>query len=866
MDSSNELFSDPLDSLPVNATVGDVINLDSVSQDSVPLDDTLSAEGIISETEPTGEEVGAGTTEDQPSEEKQELEGGQKAKVGSPKPFDASLFGNLVEDVSASSATDFAIEAPDASLSSLEGDRCTDDEPTQEELNRSETSAKDMKKQTSVDGFETQPIGSPGGQFQFAEMGSPFAEEGQPQSLVAVETVTAPGGQPPISSFFDEGDVAEVGDADGESFFDSFTSAGDGFPSSGSFESPRMDEDTAAAVGPSEAPEASPQPQQKDSLLPSSSNLPPSPTEGSSKEVQSESNTSRTSQDPPSSKQTLLELARQTSGQHSPEVTPGEPIPSQHSPLADVTSPHVCNVQDKMEGEPFKVAFLKTQSGTSIPISQEGLEQPAGLLSDQQELSPVPSTSQSKTPQPEPKQTTPPKPQLFAPMSPTQGEDIFAAALSTSQSDRRHDAWLSSSATQKVLANRMLALQGTEFVDRAQLTMPGIVLEDPQGDPVKELVSRYMGEAEASKRVALTANQVTHDEAGLKKLLDTGCLRAAVDLTGLLLTSMGQGKGQAGLPSKHTPQSLQIWLTRLALLIKLQQYSMVEVECEAFGNLDRPDLYFEYYPDLYPGRQGTMVPFSFRVLHAELPIYLAKYQDALNRLYHILDIVNQILFNLESGMSEYGKEIELTEDNRQASIDLWRFREVRVLYSIGNCLLSMKDFNQAASVYETLLTKDPQNASNLLSGIGRIFLQLGDLKGAQGVYAKAEESYNGAQDVTSQANILMNKAFMEMAQNQYPEARKSFDALLEIDPENFTAINNQSVCLLYMGKLKEALALLETLVHSDPTRYLDEGMLFNLCTLYELESSRSTHKKQTLLGLVGKHKGDGFNIGCLKML
>ena len=74
-----------------------------------------------------------------------------------------------------------------------------------------------------------------------------------------------------------------------------------------------------------------------------------------------------------------------------------------------------------------------------------------------------------------------------------------------------------------------------------------------------------------------------------------------------------------------------------------------------------------------------------------------------------------------------------------------------------------------------------------------------------------------------------------------------------------------AVCSLYMGRLKDALSTLESLVHEDPGRYLQEGILFNLCTLYELESSRALHKKQALLQLVSKHKGNGFNVACLKM-
>ena len=48
----------------------------------------------------------------------------------------------------------------------------------------------------------------------------------------------------------------------------------------------------------------------------------------------------------------------------------------------------------------------------------------------------------------------------------------------------------------------------------------------------------------------------------------------------------------------------QLWFVRLALLVKLGLFQNAEMEFEPFGNLDQPDLYYEYYPHVYPGRRG----------------------------------------------------------------------------------------------------------------------------------------------------------------------------------------------------------------------------------------------------------------------
>jgi hypothetical protein len=43
---------------------------------------------------------------------------------------------------------------------------------------------------------------------------------------------------------------------------------------------------------------------------------------------------------------------------------------------------------------------------------------------------------------------------------------------------------------------------------------------------------------------------------------------------------------------------------------------------------------------------GSMVPFAFRLLLAELPQYLAKHQEALNRLHALLATVRKVSYVL----------------------------------------------------------------------------------------------------------------------------------------------------------------------------------------------------------------------------
>jgi hypothetical protein len=63
------------------------------------------------------------------------------------------------------------------------------------------------------------------------------------------------------------------------------------------------------------------------------------------------------------------------------------------------------------------------------------------------------------------------------------------------------------------------------------------------------------------------------------------------------------------------------------------------------------------------------------------------------------------------------------------------------------------------------------------------------------------------------------------------------------------AVNNYSVCALFLRQAKLAISSLETLIQEDPPRNMVDPVVFNLCTLYEISSAPdlSTAKKRVLL-------------------
>lgn len=560
----------------------------------------------------------------------------------------------------------------------------------------------------------------------------------------------------------------------------------------------------------------------------------------------------------PSATDPFAEVAQQNlqSMTEVPAMTTEE-LPSEGQPTQEPTPPPLepleLNTQEVSDTES---QFLQSE-GHVPPLAplpsqiNQGFAHPANVVSNTDHSTPRPNLLDVNISQTTKPPSAPPTPE---------GECV---KRKQTEAERRHSAWICNPQTKQFLVTIGSGMLNPADVGQQFLTSPGLVIESPQVDPVKELLTKFMGGQEADYRKTLSVDSVPLDESGLRELLSSQCWRAALEFTTRFLTAHGQGVGQKGQRALHTHKTLQVWFCRIALLFKLQMFSTAEVELEAFGSFNQPDLYYEFYPDTYPGRKGSMVPFSMRILQAELPQYMGRPRDALDNLYALQRTCFQVQENLLQNLTEDGSQGEMTPEYKMAAIELWVAREVRVLYSIGNCFLGMKDYSLAVAVFESIMARDPSSTFSMLSGIGRIYLQLGDLDAAQSYFKQVESKASG--DPKSLSSVVMNKGLLALSAGLFDEAHRHFIASTKLDPQNSVAVNNVAVCLLFLGKLKEALALLERIIWADPTTNLQEGLLFNLCTIYELESSYSLQKKQKLLEFVSKHRGDGFNISCLKI-
>ncbi|KAL4194574.1 hypothetical protein AMTRI_Chr05g60020 [Amborella trichopoda] len=420
-------------------------------------------------------------------------------------------------------------------------------------------------------------------------------------------------------------------------------------------------------------------------------------------------------------------------------------------------------------------------------------------------------------------------------------------------------------------------------------------------------------------------------------------------------------------------------------LVKLRRYGDASEQLETLDDLDSPKYRYETYPDIYPGFNGSMVPFGLRWLHAEMPHRLGKKQEALDRLYMLLDFVREKLKNrnyfsannsLSSQMSEiheaktelsgnshrgsletssthdvtrdgvllgsgsmvmqtsFDNQIDRhlveTESSSQEFIDplrsdtgsnvgfsgdspelrsneseegfgdffsannfagsvrrdsrknevqlngmgvclcLWKRREEFLINSILSHHLNQKEFNVCVMLIQGLLQQSPSDLL-LLSKLGYLQMQLGDLGGSETTLSKVDailkEDEMGVSPRLSRYRNLINhnRALQFVVAKDYTAAVREYEEAIERDDSDMVAINNKALCLMYSRDLSGSIKVLESALERIPTVALNETIIVNLCSMYELAYVNHTEIKRTLNNWIARIAPDDFDSSCTRI-
>ncbi|XP_020220531.1 trafficking protein particle complex subunit 12 [Cajanus cajan] len=335
-----------------------------------------------------------------------------------------------------------------------------------------------------------------------------------------------------------------------------------------------------------------------------------------------------------------------------------------------------------------------------------------------------------------------------------------------------------------------------------------------------------------------------HDMSSLEDLANRGAWRSIIDKV---------SRARA-LSLLHKPHDHLTYLAFNALAFtKLRRFNEASAELDSLEDLQSSHYRYETYPKIYPNRVGSMVPFSLRWLHALIPIKLGQRQQGMDRFYTLLDFVRQKIKEKENN------------DALNVSLSLWRKREVFVVNCIIGHHLSQKEFGVCLSLMKELLSRSSDPL--LVSQLGYMQLQVGDLEGAKVSFLKVESEgkSNGSLSEVEFRNLVnRNKALVYLVGKDYVSAVREFEECIERDSSDVVAVNNKALCLMYLRDLSDSIKVLESALERVPTLALNETLVVNLCSMYELAYVNHSDIKRTLSSWIARVAPDDFDASCTR--
>ncbi|KAI6652901.1 hypothetical protein LOD99_4287 [Oopsacas minuta] len=340
-------------------------------------------------------------------------------------------------------------------------------------------------------------------------------------------------------------------------------------------------------------------------------------------------------------------------------------------------------------------------------------------------------------------------------------------------------------------------------------------------------------------RICLAEVEVT--SGGLEKLVGVGNYIDALHLTrDLILQTRSVSAKQNNV--EYSPLILQMWLARFSLMLKLGLKRELEDEIEALAgsNFDRPDMYFEFYPDRYGGKCGWMVPFGLVLLYSSLPHLLGQHRRSLDRLYFLLHTAQRV--------KQHILGLEASELAKSKGINLWQKRINRIFLAIGSTFVSLKDYYNARLIFSNMAKEQPAMLADCSIIKSRIYILVGNIPAATQELQIAKDNLENPEQYP---RYLMACGLLEIAERRFSQAEQTFRRVLELSPCS-SAMNNIGFCLYYQAHMDQALECWEANLYSDPPESIHSAHLANIKSVVGILPGSGYSIKMKILDVLAK--------------
>lgn len=280
-------------------------------------------------------------------------------------------------------------------------------------------------------------------------------------------------------------------------------------------------------------------------------------------------------------------------------------------------------------------------------------------------------------------------------------------------------------------------------------------------------------------------------------------------------------RARRGAEAGVAAQEATAW--HVLALVRLRLYGAAADALRAAGDLDAAT---------------EPAPFALRLLAAELPHFLGHPAQALSELHALLERCD------DPAVGGAG------EEERRA-------RRECVLGALSAHHLASKDYLGALRWLDRVL-RDKPGCPAALSQVAYVQLQMGDVSGAETSFRLVEDGVGPDASDGLAALMRRNAGLIKFAKGDYAGAREEFHAALAVRPWDSVAVNNAALCHMYNRDLQGAIDLLEHHLQEDPLHHLDETLVLNLTSMYELLAGPPGDAKRRLKSWIIRVAPDDF--------